>query len=98
MEYRYVGGKYMHFMSAKSCLPPAPSYDLWLSDVGTWPSSSHHLVLSLQWVVMPFGGCEAPRAWIFDGVLTVRVPNTRSPWVQLLGARACPEPGYEVGP
>jgi hypothetical protein len=24
-----------------------------------------------QWVVVPFRGVQSPRAWIFDGVLTV---------------------------
>jgi hypothetical protein len=56
------------------------------------------LVPSLQWAVVPFGGCEAPRTWIFDGELTVRVTGTGSPRTQLLGARACPKMGYEVGP
>jgi hypothetical protein len=32
------------------------------------------LVLSLQWAVVPFGGCEAPWAWIFGGELTASVP------------------------
>jgi hypothetical protein len=41
---------------------------------------------------------EAPRTWIFDGVLTDQVPGTRSLRARLPGARACPEPGYEIGP
>jgi hypothetical protein len=77
--------------------PPAPSYDMQPSDEGTWPSARCHLILLLQWAVAPPGGCEAPQAWIFDGVLTVRVLNTGRPWGRLPGARACPKLGYEVG-
>jgi hypothetical protein len=28
----------------------------------------------LQWAVAPFWGMRSPRAWIFDGVLTIWVP------------------------
>jgi hypothetical protein len=31
-----------------------------LPDEGTGTSARHCLVLSLQWAVVPFGGCEAP--------------------------------------
>jgi hypothetical protein len=31
-----------------------------LPDEGTRPSARRCLVLSLQWTVAPFGGCEAP--------------------------------------
>jgi hypothetical protein len=46
----------------------------------------------------PPGGYEAPRAWIFDGVLNAWVPGIGSPRAWLLGARACPKPGYKVEP
>jgi hypothetical protein len=42
-------------------------------------------------------GCEASRAWIFDGELTTRLPGTESPGARLLRAWTCPEPGYEIG-
>jgi hypothetical protein len=45
-----------------------------------------------------FLGDVKPQAWIFDGVLTVRVPGTGSPRAQLSGAQECLETGYEVGP
>jgi hypothetical protein len=39
------------------------------------PSARRCLVLSLQWEVTPFRGCEAPRVLIFDGELTALVPT-----------------------
>jgi hypothetical protein len=33
-----------------------------------------YFVPSLHWAVAPFRGMWGPRAWIFDGVLVVRVP------------------------
>jgi hypothetical protein len=45
----------------QASLPFAPAYGLELLDEGTWPSTRCHLVLSLQWTVVLFEGCEAPR-------------------------------------
>jgi hypothetical protein len=42
-------------------VPPTPSCGLQPTDEGTRPFARRHIVLSLQWVVAPFGGCEAPR-------------------------------------
>jgi hypothetical protein len=60
-----------------------------------------YLVLSLQWAVAPFpGDVKPPGLEICGGVDCpgTHSPGTGSPWARLLGAQACPELGYEVGP
>jgi hypothetical protein len=37
-----------------------------LPDEGIGPSAKRCLILSMQWAVASFGGCEAPRASRFD--------------------------------
>jgi hypothetical protein len=44
----------------QASLPSAPAYIPYLPDEGIGPSARCRLVLSLQWAVVPFGGCEAP--------------------------------------
>jgi hypothetical protein len=67
--------------------------------LGVGPAK-HCLVLSLQWVVMPFpGDVKPPGLDICDGVdgPGTYSSGTGSPQVRLPGAQACPELGYEVG-
>jgi hypothetical protein len=58
------------------------------------------LILLLQWAVAPFLGDVKPLGLdICGGVdsLDTCSPGTGSPQAPILGARACPEPGFEVG-
>jgi hypothetical protein len=67
--------------------------------LGVGPAK-HCLVLSLQWVVMPFpGDVKPPGLDICDGVdgPGTYSSGTGSPQVRLPGAQACLELGYEVG-
>jgi hypothetical protein len=62
--------------------------------------TSRCLVLSPHWVVVPFLGNVKPLGLDICGSVDCPgtcSPNTRSPRVQLLGARACPDMGFEVG-
>jgi hypothetical protein len=59
------------------------------------------LILSLQWVVVPFlGDVKHPGLNICGGVDCPGTysPGTASPQAWLLGARACPKSGFEIGP
>jgi hypothetical protein len=61
----------------------------------------HCLALSLQWTVAPLSEDVKPLGLDICGSVdcpSTCSPGTRSPRTRLPGARACPEPGYEVGP